>query len=73
MGVILSGIAAAIIIAAGIGYFMLPERIPAWQAYSKTESTRVGDPGYNLVGRNWTGDPGGAPADEGITEANKDG
>jgi hypothetical protein len=29
---------------------------PAYQAYS-TQSTRVGEPGHNLVGENWSGNP----------------
>ena len=29
---------------------------PAYQAYS-TSSTRVGEPGHNLVGENWSGNP----------------
>ncbi|WP_244480738.1 hypothetical protein [Mesorhizobium sp. Root157] len=56
---ILSGIVVTGAIAFGTGYFFLnvqPEQ-QAWQAYS-TESTRVSDPGHNLVGQNWTGDLG---------------
>jgi hypothetical protein len=58
---ILTGIAVAIAIAIGAGYFMRAEQQPAWQAYS-TESLRVGDPGSNLVGPNWTGQPDGSAA-----------
>lgn len=56
MGMILTGIVVAIAIAVGAGYFLNTEQEPAWQVYS-TPSARVGDPGYNLVGSSWTGDP----------------
>lgn len=57
MGMILSGIAVAIAIGFGAGSFFLnnQEQLLAWQVYSST-SARVGDPGYNLVGRDWTGE-----------------
>ncbi|TIM31136.1 MAG: hypothetical protein E5Y63_09045 [Mesorhizobium sp.] len=59
MGMILTGIVVSIAIAVGAGYFLLSaqQQQPAWQVYS-SESTRVGDPGHNLVGQNWTGEPG---------------
>ena len=59
MGMILTGIVVAVAIAFGAGYFLLnaQQQQPAWQVYS-TDSTRVGDPGHNLVGQNWTGEPG---------------
>lgn len=58
MGIILSGMIIVIAIAFGAGYFFLDtqQQKPAWQVYS-TDSTRVGDPGHNLVGQNWSGDP----------------
>ena len=57
MGMILTGIVVAVAIATVVGYYMTAEQDPpAWQVYS-TESTRVGDPGHNLVGENWKGDP----------------
>jgi hypothetical protein len=37
---------------------------PAWQVYS-TVSTRVSDPGHNLVGPDWSGDPGNVSSGEG--------
>lgn len=57
MGMILSGIAVAIAIGIGAGYFLLnsQQQQPVWQVYS-TISTRVDDPGHNLVGQNWTGE-----------------
>lgn len=56
MGVILTGIVVAIAIAVGAGYFMTSEQRPSWEVY-RTQSTRVGDPGHNLVGSAWTGNP----------------
>jgi hypothetical protein len=61
MGVILTGIVVAVVIAVGAGFVLRGEQEPAWQVYS-TESARVGDPGHNLVGPNWTGEPGGSAA-----------
>lgn len=55
MGVILMGIVVAVAIAIGVGYVLPNEQEPAWQVYSST-STRVGDPGKNLVGSGWTGE-----------------
>ena len=57
MGTIFTGIVIAIVIAAGAGYFLFAEGqdSPAWQVYSSS-STRVGDPGQNLVGPGWIGD-----------------
>lgn len=55
MGMILTGIIVAIAIAVGAGYFLNAEQKPSWEVYS-TPSTRVGDPGQNLVGPAWTGE-----------------
>jgi hypothetical protein len=54
MRAILSGVAAAVVfgVIAAIVLFAVQE--PAYRAYSTT-STRVGDPGSNLVGKGWTG------------------
>jgi hypothetical protein len=60
MGVIFAGILAAIVLAVGAGFVLRGEQEPAWQAYS-TDSTRVGDPGKNLVGTDFSGEPGGGP------------
>ncbi|MGQ7792152.1 hypothetical protein ACUN0C_07075 [Faunimonas sp. B44] len=71
MGVIVTGILAAVVIAIGAGFFLQgQEWKPAWEVYSSTESTRVGNPGYNLVGRNWRGEPTGLEADAGTTGSN---
>lgn len=56
MSAIVSGIVAAVVLAI-IGAFVLSSiQEPAYRAYS-TSSTRVDDPGYNLVGEQWTGNP----------------
>ena len=55
MKVLLTGIAAAVLIAWAIGAILPLEPKLAWQAYSST-SVRVGDPGSNLVGLGWTGE-----------------
>jgi len=56
MGMIFTGIAAAVVIAIGASYFVSAQGDdrPAWQVYS-TSSVRVDDPGANLVGPGWTG------------------
>jgi hypothetical protein len=56
MNIVLTGIAAAIVLGLVAAFVMRAERTPAWEAYS-TSSARVGDPGYNLVGKNWSGEP----------------
>jgi len=63
MRIILTGIVLAIVIAVGAGYVLREQQQPSWQVFS-SDSTRVGNPGDNLVGRNWTGEPGGASAAE---------
>lgn len=56
MRVILFGIVAAIVLGV-IAAFVLPAfQTPAYENYS-TSSTRVGEPGSNLVGETWTGNP----------------
>lgn len=61
MGVVLSGILVAVVLAVGAGFILSAEQEPAYEAFSTT-STRVGDPGENLVGPNWSGEPGGGEA-----------
>lgn len=55
MRVVLTGIAAAIVLAVGLGLYLASDPKLAWQAYSTT-STRMDDPGTNLVGPRWTGE-----------------
>lgn len=56
MNIVLSGIAAAIVLGVIASFVMRAPQKPAWEAYS-TSSARVGDPGYNLVGKGWSGEP----------------
>ena len=56
MNIVLTGIAAAVVLGIVAAFVLQADVKPAWEAYS-TSSARVGDPGYNLVGKNWTGDP----------------
>ena len=62
MGMILTGIVVAVAIALGAGYFLNAEQKTAWVVNSSS-STRVGDPGQNLVGPAWTGEAGLIEAD----------
>ena len=56
MGQILGGIVVAVVIAVGVGYAIRAEQPLAWEVYSSEASTRVGEPGENLVGPAWTGE-----------------
>lgn len=63
MGVILTGIVAAIAVALVAG-LVLPSIVekPSWEVFSTT-GARVGDPGENLVGPNWSGEGRPQPAE----------
>ena len=65
MGVIVSGALVAVMLAVGAGFVLRSYQEPAFERYT-TQSVRVGDPGQNLVGRDWSGEPTGTPgaADE---------
>jgi hypothetical protein len=56
MRVIISGIVAAFAIAVIAGFVLTRVQVPAYEAYS-TSSTRLDDPGSNLVGNDWSGNP----------------
>lgn len=60
MRVIMSGIAAAIILGVIAAVVLSTAQRPAYESYA-TSSTRVGDPGSNLVGKSWTGNPKTSP------------
>lgn len=57
MKVVLIGIVAAVVLAAGAGFALQSQQRPAYEVYS-TPSARVGNPGENLVGPAWSGEPG---------------
>jgi hypothetical protein len=69
MGVILSAIVVAIVVTVGAGYVLRSEQEPSWEFYSSTTGARVGDPGCNLVGGNWGGNPEVAPCPAGEENA----
>ena len=56
MRTLVSGIAAAIILAVIAGVLFSAVREPVYTVYSSS-STRLGEPGTNLVGKAWTGNP----------------
>jgi hypothetical protein len=56
MRALISGIVAAIAFGVIAGFLLSTLQEPVYEAYSTT-STRVGDPGSNLVGRAWPGAP----------------
>jgi hypothetical protein len=56
MRVLLSGIVAAIAIAVVAGFVLRSSQKPV-HAFFSTSSARVSEPGDNLVGKNWSGDP----------------
>jgi hypothetical protein len=53
MRAIFSGIALALAIAVIAGFVLAEVQKPSFEAYT-TPSVRIGDPGENLVGPNWT-------------------
>ena len=54
MNIVLSGIAAALVLGVVAAFALRSAQEPAYEAYS-TSGTRVDDPGYNLVGPRWNG------------------
>lgn len=60
MKIILTGIAAAVVLAVIVSFVLPMAGEPAYQAYS-TSSARVGEPGHNLVGGAWSGSKPAGP------------
>jgi hypothetical protein len=56
MKMIVSGAVAAILLGVIAAVALRSVQEPSYAVYS-TSSARVGDPGSNLVGENWTGNP----------------
>jgi hypothetical protein len=56
MKVFLVSVLVAIVVAAAAALILNTGQRAAWEAYSSAQSTRVGDPGHNLVGESWSGD-----------------
>ena len=56
MKIIFASVLVAIVIGVAAAFIMGEAQRPAYQAYSSPPSTRV-EPGHNLVGENWSGNP----------------
>ena len=56
MKVILASVLIAIAIGVVAAFVLNTTQRPAYEVYT-TQSVRVGDPGHNLVGENWSGNP----------------
>jgi hypothetical protein len=56
MRTLVSGIVAAIVVAIVAGVAFSLAREPVYAVYSSS-STRIGEPGSNLVGHKWSGNP----------------
>ncbi len=56
MKVIVGAILVAIVLGVAAALVLNTTQRPAYEVYS-TSSVRVGEPGHNLVGENWTGNP----------------
>jgi hypothetical protein len=56
MPVIIASIALALILATASGLVLFSMQEPVYRS-QPMESVRVGDPGHNLVGPNWSGNP----------------
>jgi hypothetical protein len=55
MKIIVISIVVAALVAAGAGLILSLAQEPAYEAYT-LQSVRLDDPGYNLVGPDWSGD-----------------
>jgi hypothetical protein len=55
MKIIVISIVVAALVAAGAGLILSVAQEPAYEAYT-LQSVRLDDPGYNLVGPDWSGD-----------------
>lgn len=56
MKVILASILTAVVLAVGASFVLTGVQKPAFEVYS-TSGTRVGDPGHNLVGPDYSAKP----------------
>ena len=55
-----TAVAATVVLGLAAALVLNFAQRPAYQVFA-TEATRVGDPGSNLVGAHWTGNPGKDP------------
>ena len=56
MKVIFASVLIAVVIGVAAAFVLNTAQRPAYEVYS-TSSVRVGEPGHNLVGPNWSGNP----------------
>ena len=56
MKVIVGAVLVAIVIGVAAGFILNAVQRPAYEVFA-TSATRVENPGSNLVGNNWTGNP----------------
>ena len=56
MSTLISGIVAAVVLSAIAGFVFFSVNEPAHTVYSAS-SVRIDEPGSNLVGENWSGNP----------------
>jgi uncharacterized protein involved in exopolysaccharide biosynthesis len=56
MRILISGIAAALVLGVIAGFVFFSANEPAYTAYTRS-SVRLADPGENLVGADWSGIP----------------
>ena len=56
MKVIFASVLIALVIGVAAAFVLNTAQRPAYEVYS-TSSVRVGEPGHNLVGQNWSGNP----------------
>jgi hypothetical protein len=56
--VILASILTAVVLAIGASFVLNATQRPAYQVYSAPQGARVGDPGHNLVGPDYSAKPG---------------
>jgi hypothetical protein len=56
MKVILASVVIAVVLGVAAALVLNTTQRPAYEVYS-TSGARVGDPGHNLVGENWSGNP----------------
>jgi hypothetical protein len=54
MKIVLTSIVVAVLLAAGVGYLLSTMQKPVYEARA-APSVRIGDPGHNLVGPDWSG------------------
>ena len=57
MKMVVLGVVVAIVLAGVVSLVLGTRQRTAYESFA-TESVRVGEPGHNLVGSDWSGNPG---------------